>query len=97
MIEIPDEPIKPKETPKNETPKNEEKPKTEKVKINNQVENHAKTTRKDEPENTVPIYDAPATLPNTGTKLGLPLIGLGVLVATFAVSIKKKEKEDGID
>lgn len=95
VIEIPDEPTKPKETPKNETPKTEEKPKTEQVKINNQVENHAQSTRKDEPENTVPTYDAPATLPNTGEKLGLPLIGLGVLVATFAVSIKKKGKEDG--
>lgn len=97
VIEIPDKPTKPKETPKNETPKNEEKPKTEQVKINNQVENHAQNTRKDEPENTVLTYDAPATLPNTGTKLGLPLIGLGVLVATFAVYIKKKEEEDGID
>lgn len=95
MIEIPDEPTKPKETPKMEMPKTEEKPKTEQVKINNQVENHAQTTRKDEPENTVPTYDAPATLPNTGETLGLPLIGLGVLVATFAVSIKKKGKEDG--
>nr|DAM28103.1 MAG TPA: cell adhesion protein [Caudoviricetes sp.] len=64
------------------------------MKINNQVENHAQTTRKDEPENMVPTYDAPATLPNTGTQLGLPLIGLGVLVATFALSIKKKGKED---
>lgn len=95
VIEIPDEPTKPAETPKNETPKIEEKPKTEQVKINNQVENHAQNTRKDEPENTVPTYDAPATLPNTGEKLGLPLIGLGVLVATLAISIKKKEKEDG--
>lgn len=93
-LEIPDEPMKPEETPKTETPKTEEKPKTEEVKINNRVENHAQNTRKDEPENTIQTYDAPATLPNTGTKAGLPLICVGVLVATFALSIKKKGKED---
>ena len=93
VIELP----KPKQEKPN-TPESSEKPKTEQVKINNRVENHAQTMRKDEPKNTVPTYDAPATLPNTGTKLGLPLIGLGVLVATFAVSLKKKKgKEDEID
>lgn len=100
ILEKPYLPIEEVPKPKQEkpnTPESSEKPKTEQVKINNQVENHAQNTRKDEPENTVPTYDAPATLPNTGTKLGLQLIGLGVLVATFALSIKKKEKEDEID
>jgi len=92
VIELP----KPKQEKPN-TPESSEKPKTEQVKINNRVENHAQNTRKDEPENTVLTYDAPATLPNTGTKLDSPLIGLGVLVATFALSIKKEEKEDGVN
>lgn len=99
-LEIPDEPMKPEEKPKTETPKHEEQPKAkeqpkteeEKPKTKEQPKTEEVEIVKKEQEKTVQSYDAPATLPNTGTKLDLPLIGLGVLVATFAVSLKKKER-----
>ena len=82
-LEIPDEPVKP-------TPEPKEQPKTEEVKITNRVENHAKITR-NESEETVEAYSAPAVLPATGTDLGLSLVALGISVATLAFALKKKE------
>ena len=71
-------------------PAPKEAPKAEEVKITNRVENHAKTTR-NESEETVEAYSAPAVLPATGSDLGLSLVALGISVATLAFTLKKKE------
>nr|DAJ93904.1 MAG TPA: putative outer membrane protein [Caudoviricetes sp.] len=103
-LEIPDEPVKPSPEPKQNqpqpkpepkqdkpnTPDPKETPKTEEVKINNRAENHAKITR-NESEETVEAYSAPAVLPATGSDLGLSLVALGISVATLAFVLKKKE------
>ena len=100
-LEIPDEPVKPSPDPKRDEPKPQPKedkpntpapketPKVEEVKINNRAENHAQNTR-NESEETVEAYSAPATLPNTGSDFDLPLISLGVSIATLTYVIKKR-------
>lgn len=95
VIDIPepkqDKPNTPNETTdKPKTPAPKETPKVEEVKITNRVENHAQNTR-NESEETVETYSAPATLPNTGSDIGLPLIALGVSIATLTYVIKKKD------
>lgn len=94
VIDIPDpKRDEPKPQPKEDkpnTPTPKETPKTEEVKINNRVENHAQNTR-NESEETVEVYSAPAALPNTGSDFGLPLLALGVSIATLAYVIKKKD------
>ena len=83
----------PKPQPKQDqpnTPVPKEAPKAEEVKINNRAENHAKITR-NESEETVEAYSAPAVLPATGSDLGLSLVALGTSVATLAFVLKKKE------
>lgn len=94
VIDIP-EPKRdePKPQPKQDqpnTPAPKEAPKAEEVKINNRAENHAKITR-NESEETVEAYSAPAVLPATGTDLGLSLVALGISVATLAFTLKRKE------
>lgn len=100
-LEIPDEPVKPSPDPKEEQPQPKpepkqdkpapkETPKTEEVKITNRVKNHAQNTR-NEVEETVEAYNAPATLPITGSDIGLPLFSLGVSIATLTYVIKKKD------
>ena len=90
VIDIP-EPKRdePKPQPKQDQP-NTPAPKAEEVKINNRAENHAKITR-NESEETVEAYSAPAVLPATGTDLGLSLVALGISVATLAFTLKRKE------
>ena len=70
VIDIPEpKQDKPKPQPKEDkpnTPAPKETPKVEEVKITNRVENHAQNTR-NEYEETVEAYSAPATLPNTGS------------------------------
>ena len=94
VIDIPepkrDEPKPQPKQDKPNTPAPKEEPKTEEVKINNRVENHAKTTRNESEE--VEAYNAPAVLPATGSDLGLSLVALGISVATLAFVLKKKEK-----
>lgn len=85
VIDIPE----PKEDKPN-TPAPKETPKVEEVKINNREENHAKITRNDF-EETVEAYSAPAVLPATGSDLGLSLVALGISVATLAFVLNKKE------
>ena len=85
VIDIPE----PKQDQPN-TPATKEAPKAEEVKINNRAENHAKITR-NESEETVEAYSAPAVLPATGSDLGLSLVALGTSVATLAFVLKKKE------
>lgn len=96
VIDIP-EPKRdePKPQPKEEkpnTPAPKETPKVEEVKINNRVENHAQNTR-NESEETVEAYSAPATLPNTGSEFGIAISLLGLLglgLGAFGIAAKKE-------
>ena len=88
VIDIPepkqDKPNTPSEkTDKPNTPAPKETPKVEEVKIANRVENHAKTTRNESEE--VKAYNAPATLPNTGSDFGIAISLLGLLGLSLGV------------
>lgn len=94
VIDIPepkkDKPNTPNETTdKPKTPAPKETPKIEEVKITNRVENHAKTTRNESEE--VKAYNAPATLPNTGSEFGIAISLLGVLGLSLGIAATKKE------
>lgn len=94
VIDIP-EPKRdePKTKPKNDkpnTPAPKETPKVEEVKIINRVENHAQTTR-NESEETVEAYSAPATLPKTGSDFGIAISLLGMLGLSLGIAATKKE------
>lgn len=98
IIEIPEEPVKPKEEPKTPqaTPKQEPKvhsisPKIETKKESVEVVNN--TEAKSE-EAAAESYKAPATLPNTGTETGLALAVVGVTVMSYAVTLKRKGSKD---
>lgn len=95
VIDIPepkrDEPKPQSKVDKPNTPAPKETPKVEEVKINNRVENHAQITR-NESEETVEAYSAPATLPNTGSEFGIAISLLGLLgLSLGVVGIAKKE------
>lgn len=95
VIDIPDpKRDEPKPQPKQDkpnTPAPKEAPKVEEVKINNRAENHAKITR-NESEETVEAYSAPATLPNTGSEFGIAISLLGLLGLSLGMAgIAKKE------
>lgn len=97
IIEIPEEPVKPKEEPKTPqaTPKQEPKtpsvsPKIETKKENVEVVNNTEAKSEEAAE----VYNAPATLPNTGTETGLALAAIGVMVMSYAVTLKRKESKD---
>lgn len=93
VIDIPDpkrdepKPQQKEEKPNTPTPK--ETPKVEEVKITNRVENHAQNTR-NESEETVEAYSAPATLPNTGSEFGIAISLLGLLGLSLGVYALKK-------
>ena len=96
VIDIPDpKRDEPKPQPKQDkpnTPAPKETPKVEEVKINNRTENHAKNTR-NESEETVEAYSAPATLPNTGSEFGIAISLLGLLgfsLGAFGIAAKKE-------
>lgn len=96
-LEIPGEPVKPSQDPKEEQPQpkpepkqdkpNTPAPKTETKKETVEVVNQGEF-KQDEPIET---YSAPAVLPATGSDLGLSLVALGISVATLAFTLKKKE------
>lgn len=97
IIEIPEEPVKPKEEPKTPqaTPKQEPKtpsvsPKIETKKENVEVVNNTEAKSEEAAE----VYNAPTTLPNTGTETGLALAAIGMTVMSFAVTLKRKESKD---
>ena len=94
VIDIPepkrDEPKPQPKQDKPNTPAPKETPKVEEVKINNRAENHAKTTR-NESEETVEAYNAPATLPNTGSDFGIAISLLGLLGLSLGIAATKKE------
>lgn len=97
VIDIPepkkDKPNTPsKTTDKPNTPAPKETPKVEEVKITNRVENHAQNTR-NESEETVEAYSAPATLPNTGSEFGIAISLLGLLglsLGAYGIAAKKE-------
>lgn len=98
VIDIPepkkDKPNTPSETTdKPKTPAPKETPKVEEVKINNRVENHAENTR-NESEETVEAYSAPATLPNTGSEFGIAISLLGLLGLSLGVVGIAAKKEN---
>ena len=96
-LEIPGEPVKPSQDPKEEQPQPKPEPKQDKpntpapktktkketVEVVNQGE-----FKQDEPIET---YSAPAVLPATGSDLGLSLVAFGISVATLAFTLKKKK------
>lgn len=94
VIDIP-EPKQDKPQPKQDkpnTPAPKETPKVEEVKINNRVENHAENTR-NESEEAVEAYSAPATLPKTGSEFGsaISLLGmLGLSLGVVGIAAKKE-------
>lgn len=94
VIDIPDpKRDEPKPQPKEDkpnTPAPKETPKVKEVKIANRVENHAQSTR-NESEETVVAYSAPATLPNTGSDFGIAISLLGLLGLSFGMAAAKKE------
>lgn len=95
VIDIPepkrDEPKPQPKQDKPNTPAPKETPKVEEVKINNRVENHAQNTR-NESEETVEAYSAPAALPNTGSEFGIAISLLGLLgLSLGVVGMAKKE------
>lgn len=98
IIEIPEEPVKPKEEPKTPqaTPKQEPKTPSVSPKIETKKENVevVKNTEAKSEEAVVEAYKAPATLPNTGTETGLALAVIGVTVMSYAVTLKRKESKD---
>lgn len=97
LIDIPepkrDEPKpQPKEDkPNTPAPKTNEDPKVEEVKIVKSREKSSENHAKNESEETVEAYSAPAVLPATGSDIGLSLVALGISVATLAFTLKKKE------
>lgn len=97
IIDLPepkrDEPKPQPKTDEPNTPAPKETPKVEEVKINNRVENHAKITR-NESEETVEAYSAPATLPNTGSEFGIAISLLGVLGLSLGVLGIAAKKEN---
>lgn len=95
VIDIPepkqDKPNTPSETTdKPKTPAPKETPKVEEVKIVNRVENHAQNTR-NESEEVVEAYSAPATLPNTGSDFGIAISLIGLLGLSLGIAATKKE------
>ena len=97
VIDIPepkrDEPKpQPKEDkPNTPAPKTNEDPKVEEVKIVKSREKSSENHAKNESEETVEAYSAPAVLPATGSDLGLSLVALGISVATLAFALKKNK------
>lgn len=95
VIDIPepkrDEPKPQPKQDKPNTPAPKETPKVEEVKINNRVENHAQNTR-NESEETVKAYSAPATLPNTGSEFGIAISLLGMLGLSLGVAGMAKRR-----
>ena len=98
VIDIPDpkrdEPRpQPKEDkPNTPAPKTNEDPKVEEVKIVKSREKSSENHAKNESEETVEAYSAPATLPKTGSEFGIAISLLGLLGLSLGMAgIAKKE------
>lgn len=96
VIDIPD-PKQDKPQPKEDkpnTPAPKETPKVEEVKIVKSREKSSENHAKNEFEETVEAYNAPATLPNTGSEFGIAISLLGLLglsLGAFGIAATKKE------
>lgn len=97
LIDIPDpkrdepKPHPKEDKPNTPAPKTNEDPKVEEVKIVKSREKSSENHAKNESEETVEAYSAPAVLPATGSDLGLSLVALGISVVTLAFVLKRKE------
>lgn len=97
VIDIPDpkrdepKPQPKEDKPNTPAPKTNEDPKVEEVKIVKSREKSSENHAKNESEETVEAYSAPAVLPATGSDLGLSLVAFGISVATLAFTLKKKK------
>ena len=94
VIDIPEpKQDKPQPQPKQDkphTPAPKEEPKTEEVKIVKSRENSSENHAKNESEETVKAYSAPATLPNTGSEFGIAISLLGLLGLSLGAYALKK-------
>ena len=97
IIEIPepkrDEPKPQPKQDKPNTPAPKETPKVEEVKIVKSREESSENHAKNESEETVEAYSAPATLPNTGSEFGIAISLLGMLglsLGAFGIAAKKE-------
>lgn len=97
VIDIPDpkrdepKPQPKEDKPNTPAPKTNEDPKVEEVKIVKSREKSSENHAKNESEETVEAYSAPAVLPAAGSDLGLSLVAFGISVATLAFTLKKKK------
>ena len=97
VIDIPDpkrdepKPQPKEDKPNTPAPKTNEDPKVEEVKIVKSREKSSENHAKNESEEIVEAYSAPAVLPATGSDLGLSLVAFGISVATLAFTLKKKK------
>lgn len=94
VIEIPEEPVKPKEEPKTPQATPKQEPKAPSVSPKKEIVEVVKNTEAKSEEAVVEAYKAPATLPNTGTETGLALAVIGVTVMSYAVTLKHKGSKD---
>lgn len=97
VINIPepkrDEPKPQPKQDKPNTPAPKETPKVEEVKILKSREKSSENHAKNESEETVEAYSAPATLPNTGSEFGIAISLLGMLglsLGAFGIAAKKE-------
>lgn len=96
VIDIPepkrDEPKPQQKQDKPNTPTPKETPKVEEVKIVKSREKSSENHAKNEFEETVEAYSAPATLPNTGSDFGIAISLIGLLGLSLGVAgMAKKE------
>ena len=97
VIDIPDpkrnesKPQPKEDKPNTPAQKTNEDPKVEEVKIVKSREKSSENHAKNESEEIVEAYSAPAVLPATGSDLGLSLVALGISAATLAFTLKKKK------
>lgn len=99
IIEIPEpkrnepKPQQKQDKPNTPTPKTNEDPKVEEVKIVKSREESSESHAKNESEETVKAYSAPAKLPNTGSEFGIAISLLGLLglsLGAFGIAAKKE-------
>ena len=94
VIEIPEEPVKPKEEPKTPQATPKQEPKAPSVSPKKEIVEVVKNTEAKSEEVAIETYKAPTVLPNTGTETGLVLAAIGVTVMSYAVTLKRKGSKD---
>ena len=98
VIDIPepkrDEPQPKQDKPNTPAPKTNEDPKVEEVKIVKSREKSSENHAKNESEEAVEAYSAPATLPKTGSEFGIAISLLGMLGLSLGVAGIAAKKEN---